>query len=238
MILLKALVGSHLHGLNGPDSDKDFKSIEVSPLKEIISPFAKQKNREAIGEDTDECTYELIHFIKLLASCNPTVLETLWAKHRVCPEADKEWNSLANELIENRDKLLDSKKILDSHRGYSTAQLKKMRLDAPYDRTPKTMVAYVRTMIQGIDLLRTGSFEPRIKRYRDELLEIKFSFNSEKHIDLFNSISEKLEIEIAEAYDSCKGFKPDTKWAEDYLLRVYTYGITKDSRVDRSGLYL
>ena len=35
--ILKALVGSRAHGLNGPDSDWDWRGIYVQPTNEILS---------------------------------------------------------------------------------------------------------------------------------------------------------------------------------------------------------
>lgn len=34
--ILKVLVGSHAHGLAGPDSDRDFRSIFVMPTVELF----------------------------------------------------------------------------------------------------------------------------------------------------------------------------------------------------------
>lgn len=222
MIFLKSLVGSRLHGLQNEHSDYDYKSIVISPLKDIISPFKTLKGKDSVTETEDNCYYELQHFAKLMYQCNPTVLEVLWAKDIQCFET----NGLAQELIDNRRKLLHKEKIFYAHRGYASDQKKKMSLEEPNEhRTAKAIVAYVRIMQQGASLLRTGDFNPVIpptsKTY-ELLMDIKYHFKPEVHVSWAEAYIETLEKDIQKAYDeSTINFKPDINWLEDFLARTY-----------------
>jgi len=219
MIILKALVGSRLHGLHNKNSDYDWKSIQVSPLRDIISPFRKQKNKETISKSEDICNYELTHFAKLFADCNPTILEILWAK-------DFEIKySLGEELISRKSCMLQKDKIFYSHRGYANDQRSKMSLNCPNEnRTAKAIVACIRVMHQGISLLRTKDFNPEVidPELKKVLYQIKYTFRAEEHVAIALDIIHSLEQEFQDVYDNCKlEFSPDFPWLEDFLLNCY-----------------
>lgn len=212
MLLLKSLVGSRLHGLHTEDSDYDWKSIDVSPLKHLISPFRKLKGKDQVTPEEDQCTYELQHFCKLFAGSNPTILEVLWSNHI------ETFHPLADELIGGRKNLLDKVKIYHSHRGYAMAQ-RSLLEKAESRRRNKAAVAFIRVMRQGISLLETGDFDP-VASDREYLLEIK-NCQGDLPSDVINEIN-NLEHKMVYAFENCKmNFKPDIPWLEDMLLRIY-----------------
>lgn len=217
MLVLKALTGSRLHGLSGPNSDYDWKMINVSPLKEVLSPFRTIKGKDSVGETEDECTFEFLHFAKLWASSNPTILEILWSTN---VETTGEWGE---EWVAGRKKLLKKDKIFYAHRGYASDQRKRMNLEIPNEhRTAKAIVAYIRIMRQGIDLLNTGDFNPVVSYEREMLLDIKNSFTPSKHIPLALTEIEKLEAEMEQAFLDCNiEFNPDINWLEEQIANIY-----------------
>jgi predicted nucleotidyltransferase len=219
-ILLKSLVGSRLHGLHSETSDYDYKAVVISPLRDIISPFKTQKGKDSVTETEDNCYYEFQHFAKLMAQCNPTVLEVLWANHF------ETLHPLGKELVEGRQKLLHKEKIFYAHRGYASDQRKKMSLDEPNEyRTAKAIVSYIRIMHQGANLLRTGDFNPVIpstSATHTLLMDIKYNFKPEVHVSWAEAYINVLEEDLQKAYDECKiDFKPDIPWIEDLLERAY-----------------
>lgn len=219
-ILLKALVGSRLHGLCNDASDYDYKSIVVSPLKDIISPFKTLKGKDSVTETEDNCWYEFQHFAKMMQQCNPTILEVLWAK-------DFEvMHPIAKVLIEGRKKLLHKEKIFYSHRGYASEQRKKMSLEEPNEhRTAKAIVAYIRIMRQGASLLRTGDFDPVISPTSEThklLMDIKYNFKPETHVSWAEAYITTLEEDLQQAYNDCQiDFNPDVDWLENLLVEGY-----------------
>lgn len=42
-VITKVVVGPRLHGLDNPKSDWDYRGIFIGDLKEVLSPFKKQK---------------------------------------------------------------------------------------------------------------------------------------------------------------------------------------------------
>ena len=77
--ILKVVVGSHAHGLAGPDSDKDFRSVFVLPTAELFRVGFKYQGTRMMKEEDDETAWEIGHFLQLALQGHPLVLETLVA---------------------------------------------------------------------------------------------------------------------------------------------------------------
>ena len=169
--LLKVIVGSKLHRLDNENSDVDYRGIFQVPLIDHISPFIKLKTTDWIEGDKDSTLFELTYFMKAAVNGNPTMLEILWSDMIV--EASK----IGYKLVENRNLFLSKNSVYYAHQGYAHNQLNKMDLLNPTPRTPKAIIAYIRSMRQGAELL-TGNFNP-VYEYedRDFILKIKNEFN-------------------------------------------------------------
>lgn len=167
------------------------------------------------SDDKDDTMYELRHFCQLAINGNPRILEVLWS------DKIEEDSDIAKELRENRQKFLDSERIFEAHKGYANNQYKKMNLFVPDDRTPKFAVAYMRVLIQSIELLTTGEMNPRCERDRDFLMDVKYNFRPEIVPELSKRFSE-MQVEVAEAYaQNHNKFKADEKWITDFIHRTY-----------------
>lgn len=219
--ILKVVIGSRLHGLASEDSDTDYRGIFVHDVMDIISPYRSIKNISFIEGKEDNTSYELRDFVKYATQGNPNILEILWS-NKVVVTTD-----LADKIRSNRRLFLDSTRIYEAHKGYAANQFKKMNLFAPDARTPKFIVAFIRSMIQGIDLLNTGDFNPQVIRDKDLLLRVKYAdpIQIKNDRELLSSIWVKfkeLELELAEAYFSNKDkFKPDIDFIESILKEAY-----------------
>ena len=228
-IILKTLVGSRLHGLCNEKSDYDWRGIFKEGLIDIISPFRKQRSNSFIEGQEDDTSYELTHFCKLASQCNPTVLEVLWS-HII---KEKDSSGISDALIDNRHKFLDSKRIYLAHLGYAENQVKKMNLYNPdMHRTPKTIVAYIRVMRQGEELIRTGEFDP-VYNYldRDFIMEVKYNFN-EKLIPEISKKMYEVRTSLEETHAKFGGrFEVDTEWIENFLVETYVNDY-QDERMD------
>ena len=167
------------------------------------------------GKNVDDTMYELRHFCKLAASGNPRILEVLWSDKII------EDSEVAKELRENRHKFLDSKRIFESHKGYANNQYTKMSIFQPDERTPKFAVAYMRVLIQSIELLSTGEMNPRIERDRDFLMDVKYNFRPEIVPELSKKFME-LQVEVANTYAKYHDkFTADEDWIRDFVHRTY-----------------
>lgn len=215
-VIHKVVVGSRLHNLFSEDSDYDYRGIHIHDLRDVFNPFGKLKNTSWIEGDEDNTSYELMDFCKTATKGNPTILEILWSNKIV---ETSEWGK---ELVANRWRFLDSKAILEAHKGYAFNQYNKMNLFEPDLRTPKFAVAYIRSLVQGIELLTNGNFSPQIKDpLREYLMEIKYDFHIDR-IPLLSQRFQELQLKISQAYlDNKDRFTPDYDWIKDFVYRAY-----------------
>lgn len=215
-VIHKVVVGSRLHNLCNEQSDFDYRGIHMHSLRDVFNPFMKLKNTSWIEGDEDNTSFELMDFCKVATKGNPTILEVLYSNNVV------ETTDLGKEMVANREKFLHSKYIFDAHRGYAHNQYAKMNLFTPDARTPKFAVAYIRSLLQGISLLRTGSFSPQIPdEWRDYLMNVKYNWSPDLIPDLGKKFAQ-LEVDIADAFHSnADKFKPDYEWISDFVYRAY-----------------
>lgn len=83
---LTFLVGSHLHGTAGPESDEDRLTIYHDPL-DLLRPFPYFPDVRH-GPGGDHKLYRLSEFVRLLAKGNPNSVEVLYAESDEPGEAD------------------------------------------------------------------------------------------------------------------------------------------------------
>jgi uncharacterized protein len=77
--ILKILVGSHAHGLAGPESDKDFRNVFVMPTADMFRLEFKCGGACMAKEEADEKSWEVGLFRQLGTQCHPLFLETFIA---------------------------------------------------------------------------------------------------------------------------------------------------------------
>lgn len=219
-LLTKVVVGSQLHGLANKDSDQDTRGVFIMPLEQVLSPFVKTADNYWLeGGDQDDTAYELRHFIKMCASGNPTALEVLWSDKIIM-----QTEAIAR-LYKHRHLLLDSLAVYKAHQGYANNQYKKMSFFVPDERTPKFAVAYIRSLAQGVQLLTTGDFEPRIENYDKDLAKflrvVKYQFADVPQAELaatFTAWQGKLD---AAFFTNANRFTIDELWLADYIVEIY-----------------
>lgn len=172
-IILKVLVGSQAHGTAEPTSDYDYRAVYVVPTSEILSIGYKYKGTHWVeGKekgDMDNTAYEIGHFLQLATKCNPTILEVFKA-----PIIEATEDGL--KLRELFSSIWSPKQTFDAFVGYGLNQRKKF-LDKKDNRQNKFAIAYVRTLYNLSELLRTGTFNVRIPncKFRDILMNYRDS---------------------------------------------------------------
>jgi predicted nucleotidyltransferase len=152
--ILKVIVGSHAHGLAGPESDKDFRSVFVLPTAELFRVGFRYQGTRMMKEEEDETAWEVGHFLQLALQGHPLVLETL-----VAPVvAMDDWGAELRQLF---PRLWSAQTAYDSFLNYCENQRKKM-LERKDGRPAKYAAAYVRVLFNLCELLERGSFSIRI----------------------------------------------------------------------------
>jgi predicted nucleotidyltransferase len=148
--ILKTLVGSHAHGLAGPDSDKDYRSVFVMPTIELFRLGFKYQGTRMMKEEADETSWEIGHFLQLAMQCHPLVLETFVAPVEVMDE----WGEQLHKLFPS---VWSAKIAYEAFLRYADNQRKKM-LDKKDGRPAKYAATYVRILFYLCELLERGTF--------------------------------------------------------------------------------
>ena len=73
------LVGSQNYGLNGPDSDKDYKVLLCPTYKDLYDSHKVEKGDLANFDHEHYSPIDVRQFNKLVLKCNPNILETLFS---------------------------------------------------------------------------------------------------------------------------------------------------------------
>ncbi len=152
--ILRVLVGSHAHGLAGPESDKDFRSVFVMPTVEMFRLGFKYQGARMTKEEADETSWEVGHFLQLAVQCHPLVLETF-----VAPvETMDQWGE---QLLALFPSVWSPRTAYDAFLQYGENQRKKM-LDKKDGRPAKYAATYVRILFHLCELLERGTFSLNI----------------------------------------------------------------------------
>jgi len=167
-LIFRCRVGSHLYGLNRPESDLDYMSVFVPKaeyllgLKKIEEVDNSTKSSAAdhrnTAEDIDDKNYALPKFLHLVLQNNPNIVEVLFATPDVILTLKPEMQ----ELIDNRDKLL-SQRVYYTFTGYAFSQKKKLTVKSER----------FTSLVEGVELLeKTFS--------KDELGDTKSAISEEQ----------------------------------------------------------
>lgn len=227
-VLTKVVVGSRLHGLETPTSDWDYRGIHISPLKNVLSPFKKQKNTVWIEGDEDNTSYELADFCQQATKGNATILEVFFS------DQIKETSPIIDVMRANWAKFMNTKQFIDASRGYAHNQWNKFynfetKGINGQERTAKFAVAFLRVMWQCEQFLLTGEFKCNLKECDIYPLLKRIKPMSREEIqkilpEIVAAMSE-MDMRVAKAEgDASKEIlemKPDLEWIEEFIYSAY-----------------
>jgi len=233
-LILRTLAGSRAYGLETPESDYDYHEVFVTPTRELLSLGSESRKTrwEEKQEGTDTQAWELGHFLYLATKCNPTVLETFVAPTvfndgSSCPVGEQ--GSLAVRLRGLLPHVLSRGLVYDAFRGYAHNQRAKLfskpddpTRDQPSARQWKFAAQYLRVLIVGERLLRTGKLTINMHEYPGLGLELlrktrQGSLTLGEVVDLAKSV----ELNLERARESVAvPEKPKLEVVNDFLLGV------------------
>jgi predicted nucleotidyltransferase len=209
-LILKVAVGSQAHGLAAPDSDRDYRAVEVMPTMQMFQVgFKFSSPRWTVGE-TDVTAWEVGEFLALAMHGHPLILETLLAP---VVEHDQ-WGDELRTLF---PALWAPEPTHAAFLQYAHNQRKKM-LDRKDGRPEKYAAAYIRVLYNLCELLEHGTFAVRIidTPMGDKVARLKRGeFRFGETIDVGESLEEQAAVHLAH----CR-HQPDLSRVNDYLLRV------------------
>jgi predicted nucleotidyltransferase len=175
--IFKCRVGSHLYGLNTPQSDEDFLSVfipneeHILGLKKVeeVDNSTKKSNIDSrnTSEDVDDKSYALPKFLHLLLENNPNIIEVLFATPNNILILEPEFK----ELIDNYRKIV-STKVLHTFTGYAFSQKKKLMVKKERYTSLK----------EGLDFIEEKIFKfidskKNPDAFYQEILDGKFCYN-------------------------------------------------------------
>jgi len=144
--IVKMKFGSHLYGLNTPESDTDYKGIYIPDLKDIVlqrvpktsinmsTGSADGKNTK---EDVDTEMFTLQGFIKMCAQGQTAAVDMLFAPEEMIIESSFEWR----RIQEQRDKLITGKAA--AFVGYCYQQANKYGIKGSRINAIDTVLAFL-----------------------------------------------------------------------------------------------
>jgi predicted nucleotidyltransferase len=194
MVLL-AESGSRAYGTHRPDSDHDYKGVYMLPAAEMLS-LGGGSQTHALS-DIDATAYELLHFCKLAANANPTVLETLWADNWMSQ------TTLGSLLRENRDLFL-SKRVAKTYGGYAMAQVKKAKEGTggsrgqSHHKRHKFKLHTLRLLVAGCHALEYGEVLVRL----NSILTSTLNTHAEAEMEEFERYAEMLLMDLNQAAET------------------------------------
>lgn len=209
-VILKVLVGSQAHGLAGPESDADYRSVFVMPTVEMFRlGFKHQAGRWIKGEE-DETSWEVGQFLSLGTQCHPLVLEALLAP----AVSMDDWGAELRTLF---PALWSPRQAYDAFIGYSLNQRRKL-LEKKDGRPEKYAAAYVRVLYNLCELLEKGTFTIRISEtpLGETMKRLKEgSYRIGEIIDLGEEWTQEATRRLAR---SCH--QPDPQAVDAFLIRL------------------
>lgn len=157
-VALVTLAGSHAYGTERPGSDLDVMGVFIASARDMLGMTPPGKTRKLTTMDAT--FYELLHFCKLAANANPTVLEILSAPVlTVVP---------AGRVLRANASLFLSRKARTTYGGYAIAQIRKAEAGTGGSRgvahlkREKFLMHTLRLLYQGRRLLETGVVHVRL----------------------------------------------------------------------------
>lgn len=176
--------GSRMYGLETPESDTDIRGVFLNTDPAYIIGLGR--NEIVKYEREDSVFFELVHFLKSLSKTNTQALELLFAEEylEISPEFEK--------VRENRLRLVDSKRLFSSLKGYignerrlangeRTGNLgsKRKKQIEKYGFSPKNFSHLFRLAYCGSIFFRNSSYPVRVSSLDAGMHEFIFSVKTE-----------------------------------------------------------
>lgn len=209
--ILKVIVGSQAHGLATPESDFDYRGVFVVPTAEILKLGNIKQNTNWIEGTDDDTSWEIGHFLNLATHCNPTILETFLAPIK----ESTPWGLSLTTLFPY---IWNSTDVMNAFIGYGLNQRKKF-LEGKDGRPHKFAAAYLRSLVNGWELLETGTFTVRIADLPIGETVRRFK-NGDYTVGEVIQTCWDWETKVRKAYKKNPDHKPDLEKINEFLLKV------------------
>lgn len=235
-IIINAVVGSTVHGLNIPGSDDlDTMGICLEPPQYVIGldhfeqavyRTKPEGERSSVG-DRDSVIYSLRKWARLAVQGNPTIITLMFIPDQFVIESN-----LLGEDLQRMHPHIISKAVAGPYLGYMRAQrqrllgergqkrIKRPEYESKYGYDTKYAMHMLRLGFQGIELLSEGHLTlPMKKPQREYLLEVRLG---QITLDQVVQKAGELERALEDARDSSPlQERPNRARVNDFLIDAY-----------------
>lgn len=236
--ILRAVVGSTLHGLNHPgQDDRDEMGVCVEPLEYVIGlkrfeQWTYRTRPEGVRSgpgDLDLVVYSLRKYARLAAQGNPTILLLLFA-----PTEFTVHRTPMGERLQAAAPMFVSRACGPPFQGYMRQQyqrligergqkrVKRPELEEAYGYDTKYAMHMLRLGMQGVELMETGRLElPMIDSDRALLMAVRHGQVTLAGVyDLYERLDYRLERAVSQ---SALPDAPDYDRINQLLLSAYLW---------------
>lgn len=216
--IVNCIAGSHLYGVNTPDSDMDTMGLGVMTKQEKLGLHHVEQQ----GQD-DHVVYELSKWVRLALNGNPTVLQLLFthqSDHIVY--AHPKWATWQQELRE----LVLTERCRSAFLGYLDGQRKKLlnnrgqrqELIDKYGYDTKFAMHMLRLAVQGVEVVQHGGMTlPMSGIWQDLLLDVRNGKYSENTVLKMTASMEQ----VLKTVKSCLPKTHNPVAVDQWLVKTY-----------------
>jgi hypothetical protein len=206
--------GSHLYGLNTAESDIDYRGVYRTKSLSAFLGLADDDCHGMAKEEGDDYVYfELRRFLELLKKTNTNSIEILYAPDDAFMKMDADFALIR----QNKDRLINSNKLLHSTRGYVYSETRlalgertgklggkrKEKLEI-YGYSPKNVVQILRIVAATRHFLETGYYPVTVNEISPSLHDVcmEIKTHPEKFsLDTIKKLVEAAAEEVQELED-------------------------------------
>jgi hypothetical protein len=229
-VICKVTGGSRMYGLQTPESDTDIRGVFLNTDPASIIGLGRDEIFKAEGQDA--LLFEFRHFLKSLSKTNTQALELLFADEylEISPEFKK--------IRENRLRLIDSKKLFSSLKGYiqnekrlangeRTGNLGSKRKEQveKYGFSPKNFSHLFRLAYCGGTFFRTSFYPVNISKHDAPTHDFIFSVKTEPwkySREYLDTMAEKSMLKLEADFNAkSETFTFDIDFANQICLEFY-----------------
>lgn len=211
-LLLQSIIGSHMHITHHSRSDVDTRSVAMSSLPRMISPFTAKQVKAHVHKTDDDVIFELRHFLALLSSGSPSIIDIVYSPLKT------PLNPLGEELIAKRRSFIDAERTRKNILMYGLGMQKQATKGI---RPLKSLRSAILTANVVLCFLENEPYNPLTALGRTAILD---SIDGEKPTS-----EEELRAVLRYVLDLVGRAKTrnefDAHYVEEFNYRAYTEGI-------------
>ena len=232
------LGGSHLYGMNTPESDIDERGVFMNTDPLYVYGFHRLDNQVKQTAQEDVVMHELTQFLKLATKSNTQTLECLFAPLDAFTSLDHDFEV---RVLDQKERFLNTDQLFKSLDGYlfnemrlalgeRTGLLGSKRKNAleKYGFSPKNFSHLFRLATCGIQFFKNGVYPVRIIDFDEEMHDLCMDVKTnpgkfdKKALETL-ALSLKLQMRTCfEPMDPRKKYFPDTAYAGEVLHHFYS----------------